>query len=71
MNYEIVFVREERIMFRTPWESGLESAKRYASDHIAIRKADRVEVRDERDALVFRQSRGGGDGRTTANRHEP
>jgi hypothetical protein len=55
MIYKIVFIRGDRVLFRSNWESGLDSAKRYASIHMAIRKADRIEVRDAADEVVFRQ----------------
>jgi len=55
MIYKIVFLRGDRILFRSDWESGLDSAKRYASNHMGIRRADRIEVRDEADEVVFLQ----------------
>ena len=52
--YIIVFIQGERVLRQIRWDFGLESAKRYARDYMAIRKADRVEVRDEKDRIVFR-----------------
>ena len=53
MIYKIVFLRGDRVLFRCNWESGLDSAKRYAANHMAIRKADRIEVRNETDEVVL------------------
>lgn len=57
MIYTIRFVKDERILGETPWDSGLDKAKIHAKDHMAIHKADRVEVRDEDNTLVFHYPR--------------
>jgi hypothetical protein len=51
--YAILFYREDRLCRQVPWELGLESAKIYARDHMAVRKADRAEVHDETGSAVF------------------
>ncbi len=57
MVYDIIFLREERVLSSIPWDKGLQSAKTHAKDYIAIRQADRVEVRDESGTLVFHHPR--------------
>ena len=57
MLYTIIFYRAGRKLGSTPWGKGLDSAKGHAVDHLAIKGADRVEVRDESDQLVFQHPR--------------
>ena len=52
-SYTILFIRDGRAIRQFRWESGLASAETYARNHMAIRKADRVEIRDEKGALLF------------------
>lgn len=40
-----------------PWHVGLETAKLHALDFLSFKHADRVEGRDENDALVFHHTR--------------
>jgi len=47
MPYNFVLVRDERPIGNTPWTGSFESAKQHAMDHLSIRGADRVEVRDD------------------------
>lgn len=49
----IVFWQGDRKLREMVWDLGLESAKYYAGAYKAIRKADRVEVRNEAGELVF------------------
>lgn len=51
--YTIMFLLDERIQRSISWDTGLEPAMRYARDHMAIRKADRVEVWDDDGTVVF------------------
>jgi hypothetical protein len=51
--YVILFYRDDRVLRRVPWDLGLATAITYARDHLAVRKADRVEVHDERGRTVF------------------
>lgn len=57
MFYEIIFYHAERKLGATPWDKGLDSAKKHAVDHLAFKGADRVEVRDEADQLIFQHPR--------------
>jgi hypothetical protein len=57
MIYKIIFTRGERVLGGTPWDKGLEAAKQHAKDYMKIHNADRVEVRDDNDVLVFHHPR--------------
>jgi hypothetical protein len=47
MTYSIIFYANGRELGSSPWDRGLDAAKEHA------KAADRVEVRDDRGALVF------------------
>lgn len=53
MNYTILFLADERVLRSTSWDTGLDAAKRYACDQLPMRDAERVEVWDKSDALIF------------------
>jgi hypothetical protein len=54
MTYTILFLEHERVTRSTSWDTGLDAAKKYACDQLVRRDADRVEVWDRADKLVFR-----------------
>lgn len=51
--HSIIFLRGDRVLRIIAWNLGVETAKAYARDHMAIRKADRIEIRDEAGQTVF------------------
>ena len=55
--YKVIFMKGERIIGSAPWNKGQNSAKQHALDFLRIINADRVEVRDENDTLVFQHPR--------------
>jgi hypothetical protein len=57
MTYNIIFMKGERILGERPWSAGLDAAKNHAQEHMVIRNADRVEVRDENGVLLFHHPR--------------
>jgi hypothetical protein len=54
MAYTIMFLIGERVTNCISWDAGLEPAKHYARDYLAKRNAERAEVWDQHDAIVFR-----------------
>ena len=57
MAYTIKFFRMARELGATPWAGSFDSAKQHALDHMPIKQADRVEIRDDADKLVFHHPR--------------
>jgi hypothetical protein len=54
MSYSILFMEHDRVTRSTSWDTGLESAKRYAQSQLADPCEVRVEIWDEADVIVFR-----------------
>ena len=57
MKYNVIFMVGERVLGSHPWVIGLDSAKQHAMDFLPVIHADRVEVRDEKDDVVFLHTR--------------
>ena len=53
MKYKVIFIAGERVLGSHTWVIGLDSAKQHALDFLQVINADRVEVRDENDIVVF------------------
>lgn len=57
MPYTIKFYESGRLQGSTPWPDSFEAAKEHARDFVLIRKADRVEIYDDNNSLVFHHPR--------------
>ena len=57
MKYKVIFMVGERVLGSHTWVIGLDSAKQHSLDFLQVMNADRVEVRDENDIVVFHQTR--------------
>lgn len=47
MTYRIEFFQQGRSLGATPWDSGLDAAKKHADAHLKINKADFVRITDD------------------------
>ena len=58
MAYKIIFMKGEHVLAVTPLDQGLDAAKVHAEDHMVIKGADRVEIKDENNNnLIFHHPR--------------
>ena len=57
MKYKVIFIVGERVLGSHTWLIGLDSAKQHGLDFLPVINADRVEVRDENDIVVFHHTR--------------
>ena len=57
MKYKVIFMVGEKVLGSHTWVIGLDSAKQHAMDFLPLIHADRVEVRDQYDVVVFHHTR--------------
>ena len=57
MKYKVIFMVGEKVLGSHTWVIGLDSAKEHAMDFLPVIHADRAEVRDENDVVVFHHTR--------------
>jgi hypothetical protein len=57
MKYKVIFMVGEKVLGSHTWLIGLDSAKHHAMDFLPVIHADRVEVRDEQDNVVFHHTK--------------
>ena len=57
MKYKVIFMVGEKVLGSHTWVIGLDSAKQHAMDFLPVINADQVEVRDEKDVIVFHHTR--------------
>ena len=57
MKYKVVFMVREKVLGSHSWDQALDSAKQHAMDFLPVIKADRAEVRDQNDVVIFHYTR--------------